>query len=91
MSELSGVRSEGIPKVGSMMLATIMESSDLAPTCAMPIGWEENPTKEQWQLPVLQASERVAPTPASRDLTPKLVNLPFPHMSLALFKLVPLH
>lgn len=74
-----------------MMLATIMKRTDLAPTCARPIDWEENPTKEQWQLPVLQSSERVAPTPASRALTLKLVNLLLSYMSLALFKLVPLH
>lgn len=56
-----------------------------------PAYWEANSPTEQKCLTAPLSPESVAPTLAPPSLTLKLVNLITSHLSLALFKLLPLH
>lgn len=73
------------------MLASLMKSSDLVPTCTGPARWEESSTQEQWCMPALLFLEKIILTFASPGLTVKLVNSVSPCMSLVHFELLSLH
>lgn len=66
-----------------------LESSDLAPAYAGAVGWGKGSTKKQWCLPMFLFPERAALTPAPPVLKVKVVSSVLPHMSLALFELLP--
>lgn len=50
-----------------MVLASLMASSDLAPTCTRLAGWEKGSTKEQRLLPALLSPERAATSPEANQ------------------------
>lgn len=74
-----------------MMLARLIENTDLVPTYTRPDVWEESSTKKQkqWKLSVLPSLERVAPFSVPPALALNLVNL-VPPLSLELFELLPM-
>lgn len=71
--------------------SSINGNSDLEPFCARSAEWVESSTKKQWHLPVPPFLEIVVLTPVPLALALQLVNLVFPHMSLIIFELLPLH
>ena len=60
--ELRGAESLGMTRSGRVVLARLMESTDLVPALAELVGWEECSTKEQWCLLALPSLERGAMT-----------------------------
>lgn len=77
----------GIIKAGQTVLARLMESTDLTPThvCRL-VRFQQ---REQWHCQHF-CLETAVLTPAPPAFSPKLVNSVPPHISLALFKLLPL-
>ena len=67
-----------------MVLARLMESTDLVPTYIRLVGWEERSTKE------CPFPDRVAPNPVTPALILKVVGLVSPQRSLELSDMHPL-
>ena len=90
-SELCGLGSEGITRVGWTMLAELIENTDSMPACTVSAGWEESSTKSQWHLTLLLSRGRIFVIPSSWVFALKLAHLIPHHISLSLFELLPLH
>lgn len=72
-----------------MVLASLMEGSDLVPACAIWLGWGCQGVNKGTMVPAsISVLETVVPTPASPALNMKLINLVPPCMSLLLFELL---
>lgn len=75
----------------TIVLARLMESSDLVPTCAGLAGCGEGSTKEQWHLPALLTLGESCPNPCPSSAFPEASHLVSLCMSLVLFELLFLH
>ena len=69
-----------------MVLARLMESTDLVSISTGPAGLEESPTNKQWNLAVLPSPERVGLIPAFPIFIVKLISLVPPCIFLTLFE-----
>lgn len=78
----------GITRARKTVLARLMESTDLTPTCPRSPGWREGSAKDQWHLPALLSPERAVLTSAPLASLLKLVDLVPPCVSLVLFELL---
>lgn len=87
---IKGLGYQGNTGVGQM-LARFMESTDVVPTCAGPVGWEKEFNEGTMAcLLVFPSPERVTLFPNPAALSLKLLNLDPLHVSEALSELLPL-
>lgn len=84
-----GWESQRITRTGQTVLARLMRTQIGAYLCLL-VGLKESSTKEQWSLPTLLSYRELLPSPAPPALSPKLVSLFPPCMSLVCFEQLPL-